>query len=141
MSLAFGLDELHGFWHFWHFLIFSSIRLTEEMRRPATGSASTLLRRDKTVALPGHAVAPIWRDKTCSFQDLSLRLTATDCDAVRLSFALKAFGATAGRLPGAEGWQKDKPGRKMGLPWFFRHSIFPPETTSAFVRLFHNFSI
>jgi hypothetical protein len=21
--------ELHGFWHFWHFLIFSSIRLTD----------------------------------------------------------------------------------------------------------------
>jgi hypothetical protein len=69
------------------------------------------------------------------------RITATDCDTVRPSFALKGFGAAAGRLAGAEGWQKDKPGRKMGFPWFFRHSIFPPETTSAFVRLFHNFSI
>jgi hypothetical protein len=27
--------ELHGFWHYWHFLIFSSIRLTDERRRPA----------------------------------------------------------------------------------------------------------
>jgi hypothetical protein len=28
-DLLFGLDELHGFWHFWHFLIFFSIRLTD----------------------------------------------------------------------------------------------------------------
>ena len=31
-KIGFG-SELHGFWHFWHFLIFSSIRLTDERRR------------------------------------------------------------------------------------------------------------
>jgi hypothetical protein len=27
-SFAIGIRMLHGFWHFWHFLIFFSIRLT-----------------------------------------------------------------------------------------------------------------
>jgi hypothetical protein len=27
-------QELHGFWHFWHFLIFSSIRLTDDPPLP-----------------------------------------------------------------------------------------------------------
>jgi hypothetical protein len=42
-----------------------------ETRRPATGSASALLRRDKTVALPEHSDTPIWRDKACSWEEFS----------------------------------------------------------------------
>jgi hypothetical protein len=42
-------------------------------------------------------------------------ITATDCDAVRRP---------------AEGWQKNKPGKKMGFPRFFCHSMFLPPLTS-----------
>jgi hypothetical protein len=34
---------LHGFWHFWHFLIFSSIHLTDAWLRPLAGHPSHFL--------------------------------------------------------------------------------------------------
>jgi hypothetical protein len=33
-------NELHGFWHFWHLIIFSSIRLTDERPRRLAMSGS-----------------------------------------------------------------------------------------------------
>jgi hypothetical protein len=48
--------------------------------------------------------------RQASFGPAFSNIAATDCDAVRPAFAPKAFGATAGGLPGTEGWQKDKLG-------------------------------
>jgi hypothetical protein len=71
----------------------------------------------------GRTVVQDWWE---DFAPAFLQIAATGCNAVRPAVAPKAFGAMARQACLAEGWQKDKPGRKMGFSQFSRPSIFPP---------------
>jgi hypothetical protein len=68
----------------------------------------------------GRAVVQDWWE---DFVRAFLQIAATGCDAVRPAVAATAMARQACL---AEGWQKDKPGRKMGFSQFSRPSIFPP---------------